>query len=170
MKYKSFAGADRQKGKFRTYLLGALNHFLADEWDKARAEKRGGKVEFISLNDTQNAERLYLQEPSADLTPEKIFDQRWRLTLLQQAMGRLKAGFVASDKTRQFELLKPFLTGDTGPGGYEGVAAALGTTPGSVAVSVHRLRQRFRELVRAEVAQTVATPAEVDDELRALFS
>lgn len=170
LKNKSFAGADRQKGKFRTYLLGALNHFLADEWDKARAEKRGGNVEFISLDDTQNAERLYGQEPSLDVAPEKIYDRRWGRTLLEQAIARLKAEFAASDKTRQFELLKPFLTSDAGPGGYDSVAADLDTTPGNIAVSVHRLRQRFRELVRAEVAQTVASPAEVDDELRHLFA
>lgn len=170
IKHRSFAGADRTKGRFRTYLLGAFNHFLADQWDKARAEKRGGNVEFISLNDTQNAERLCGQEPSMDLAPEKLFDRRWGLALLQIAMERLKAECAASDKPRQFELLKPFLTSDGGPGDYDRAAAELNTTPGSVAVSVHRLRQRFRKLVRSEVAQTVESPAEVDDELRALFS
>jgi len=164
-----FATADRERGRFRSFLLGALKHFLADEWDKARAEKRGGNAWVLPIDDTQ-AEDHYLSAPASDLTPERLFDRRWGLTLLQQAMERLKAESSTSDKLRQFELLKPFLTDPAGSGGYDTVAAQLDTTPASVAVSVHRLRQRFRELVRAEVAQTVASPADVDDELRALFS
>lgn len=168
LRNKSFVGADREKSKFRTYLLGALNHFLADEWDKARAEKRGGGDTILSFDD-ENAERRYLQEPSSDLTPEKVFDRRWSMTLLDQALKRLREEFTAAGKVRHFELLKGFLTSEAAAGAYDGIAAELQTTPNTVAASVRRLRHRYRELVRAEVAQTVNSASEVDEELRALF-
>ena len=168
LKHNSFAGADRQKGKFRTYLLGALNHFLADEWDKARAEKRSGGQALISLDD-ENAEERYLQQPASDLSPDKVFARRWGLILLEAALTRLREESVAAGKGRQFELLKIFLTTETQDSGYESIAAELDTTTNSVAVSVDRLRQRYRELVRAEVAHTVTDPREVDEELRGLF-
>jgi RNA polymerase sigma factor (sigma-70 family) len=168
LKNNSFAGADPEKGKFRTYLLGALNHFLADEWDKARAEKRGGGHAVFSLDD-ETAERRYLQEPSLDLTPEKIFDRRWGMTLLEQALKRLREEFTGAGNGRHFELLKSFLTSEAVAGAYDGIAAELQTTPNAIAASVRRLRQRYRELVRAEVAETVASPRDVDEELRALF-
>lgn len=169
LKNNSFAGADRQKGKFRTYLLGALNHFLADEWDKTRAAKRGGGRAIISLDD-EKAEERYLQHPASDLPPDKIFARRWGLVLLEEALKRLREEFVAAGKGRQFELLKSFLTVETQDSGYVSIAAELETTTNTVAVSVHRLRQRYRELVRAEVAHTVADLGEVDEELRGLFS
>ena len=168
LKHNSFAGADRQKGKFRTYLLGALNHFLADEWDKARAEKRSDGQALISLDD-ENAEERYLQQPASDLSPDKVFARRWGLILLEAALTRLREESVAAGKGRQFELLKTFLTTETQDSGYESIAAELDTTTNSVAVSVDRLRQRYRELVRAEVAHTVTDPREVDEELRGLF-
>lgn len=168
LKNNSIAGADREKGKFRTYLLGAMNHFLADEWDKARAEKRGGGDAVLSLDDA-SAERRYLQEPSSELTPEKVFDRRWGMTLLDQALKQLREEFTAADKVQHFEHLKPFLTSEAVAGAYDDIAAELQTTPNAVAASVRRLRRRYRELVRAEVAQTVNSAADVDEELRALF-
>jgi RNA polymerase sigma factor (sigma-70 family) len=168
LKNKSFGGADRDKGKFRTYLLGALNHFLADEWDKARAEKRGSGRVIFSFDD-ENAEHRYLQEPSSDLTPKKVFDRRWGATLLDQALKRLREEFTLAGKVRHFELLKSFLTCEPAAGAYDGVAAELQTTPNTIAVKVRRLRQRYRELVRAEVSQTVASMHGVDEELGALF-
>jgi RNA polymerase sigma-70 factor (ECF subfamily) len=169
LKNKSFAGADRQKGKFRTYLLGALEHLLADEWDKARAEKRGGRVEFISLDDAQCAERNFAQEPDSELTPEQIYDRHWRLTILERSLSRLREEFTKAGKARPFALLKTFLTNEVGPAEYDTVAAQLEMTANSIAVSVHRMRQRYRQLVRDEIAQTVGTVGDVDEEIRALF-
>jgi RNA polymerase sigma-70 factor (ECF subfamily) len=157
-----------QKGKFRSYLLAALNHFVSDEWDKSRAEKRGGGQSFISLDD-HNAEELYLLEPDAGAPAEQIFEQRWALTLLAQALALLREEFVAAGKTREFDLLKIFLSTLTSDGAYDAVAVDLGLAVDAVAVKVHRLRQRYGELIRAEIAHTVASPADIEEELRHLF-
>lgn len=160
---------DRAKGRFRSFLLASMKHFLANEWDKSHALKRGGGQQILSL-DEEDAEGRYLQEPAADSTPEKLFEQRWAMTVLDAALARLKAEFAAADKARQFELLQPFLSGASADGDYAAVSGPLELNPGAVAVAVHRLRQRYRELVRAEVAQTVASPADVEDEMRQLFN
>ena len=162
----SFARADRGKGKFRSYLLGALNHFLADDWDKKSAKKRGGGQTIWSL---EAAEEKYLQIPGADVSPEKAFDHRWGLILLEQGIRRLQEEFKAAKKEMQFELLKEFLTDESAPRGYDAVARKLSLSPNRVAVTVYRMRQRFRELLRAELAQTVLTQADLDEELRHLF-
>jgi RNA polymerase sigma-70 factor (ECF subfamily) len=169
LRKNTFADADPAKGRFRSFLLGALKHFLSDEWDKARAEKRGGHNETFSL-DALEPEARFALEPATDLTPERIFDRRWGMTQLDQALRRLREEFKTAGKAPQFELLKPFLTSDAGPGGYDDVAAQLETSPQTVAVSVHRLRQRYREAVRAEVAHTVTSPDQIDEELRGLFA
>jgi RNA polymerase sigma factor (sigma-70 family) len=169
LKRNSFADADPAKGRFRSFLLGALKHFLADEWDKAQAEKRGGHCEIFSL-DALEPEARYALEPATDLTPERIFDRRWAATLLEHALRQLREEFTGAGKIRQFELLKPFLTNDAGPGGYDETAAQLETSPQTVAVSVHRLRQRYREAVRAEIAHTVTGPETIEEELRGLFA
>jgi RNA polymerase sigma-70 factor (ECF subfamily) len=158
-----------QKGKFRSFLLAALKHFLCDEWDKARAEKRGGGQTFISLDD-HNAEALYLLEPDAAAPAEQIFEQRWALTLLAQALARLRAEFTAAGKLREFDHLKIFLSTLTDDGAYDAVAVKLELAVDTVAVKVHRLRQRYGELIRAEIAQTVASPADIEEELRHLFN
>jgi len=157
-----------QKGKFRSFLLAALNHFVSDEWDKARAEKRGGGQTFISLDDL-NAEELYLAAPDSAAPAESIFDQRWALTLLAQAFARLREEFAATGRSREFDHLKIFLSTLTGKGGYDAVAAALAMPVVTVGVKVHRLRQRYGELIRAEIAQTVASPADIEEEMRHLF-
>jgi len=169
LRKNTFADADPAKGRFRSFLLGALKHFLSDEWDKARAEKRGGHHKIFSL-DALEPEARYALEPANDLTPERAFDRRWGLTLLEGALRRLREEFATADKARHFEHLKAFLTQDAGPGGYDEVAALLETTPQAIAVSVHRLRQRYRDAVRAEVAHTVSGPDQIDDELRGLFT
>jgi len=169
LRKNTFADADPAKGRFRSFLLGALKHFLADEWDKARAEKRGGHCETFSL-DALDPEARYALEPATDLTPDRIFDRRWATTLLEQALCRLGEEFTAAGKARHFALLKFFLTSDAGPGGYDEVAAQLETSPQTVAVSVHRLRQRYRVMARAEIADTVAHPDAVEEELRSLFA
>lgn len=162
----SFARADRGKGKFRSYLLGALNHFLADDWDKKRASKRGGGQTILSI---QAAEEKYMQIPSTSVSPEKAFDHRWGMILLEQGVRRLQAELKAAKKEAQFELLKDFLINESAPGRYDAVARKLSLSPNRVAVMVFRMRKRFRELLRAELAQTVSTQADLDEELRHLF-
>ena len=157
------------KGRFRSFLLASMNHFLANEWDKARALKRGGGRQAISL-DEADAEGRYAQEDSPSLSPEMLFEQRWAMTVLDAAMARLRVEFSAAGKARQFEVLKDFLSGVAADGDYAAVAGSLGLNPGAVAVAVHRLRQRYKELVRVEIAETVASPLDVEDEMRHLFA
>ena len=161
--------ADRNKGKFRSFLLGSLEHFLAREWTKAHAQKRGGGQTLFSLDEV-DAENRYLLEPTDELTAEKIFDRRWATTLLEQAMARLREHYRADHKGNIFEKLELFLTGNAPETSYAEIAGSLNMTEGALKVAVHRLRQRYGELVRAEIAQTVAAPDEVDEELHYLFA
>jgi RNA polymerase sigma-70 factor (ECF subfamily) len=164
-----FAAANPHRGRFRSFLLAALNHFLANQHDRAMAAKRGGGKVFISLDD-DTVEKRYQLEPITELSPDKIYERRWALAVMEQAMNVLSAEFTQSGKARQFELLKKFLTSEAGPAEYAAIGHELGLTEGAVAVSVYRLRQRYRELVRIEVAQTVASPLEIEDEMRHLLS
>ena len=161
--------ADRQKGKFRSFLLTALNHFLVNEWRRAQAIKRGGGGPLISLDD-ETAESRYAREAATHLTPEKVYERRWALTLLDQALGRLGEEFAAAGQGREFDRLRGFLTTEAGESRYAEVAEELGMTSGAVGAAVHRLRRRYRDLVREEIAHTVASPAEVDEEIRWLFT
>ena len=161
--------ADRNKGKFRSFLLGCLEHFLAREWTRAHAQKRGGGQPLFSLDET-DAENRYLREPAHELSAEKIFDRRWATTLLDQAMARLREECLASKKGDLFEKSQNYLSGEKGEASYADLAATLGMSEGAIKVAVHRLRQRYGELVRAEIAQTVASPKEVDEELHYLFA
>jgi RNA polymerase sigma-70 factor (ECF subfamily) len=163
------ANADESRGRFRSFLLASLKHFLVNEWDKARAQKRGGGQVPISI-DVGFAETTCHFEPADTTTAEKIFERRWALTLLDQVLRRLRNEFVASGRQELFEQLKPTLTEASHSVRYAEIATRLGTTEGAVKVAVHRLRQRYRELLRAEIAETVANPGEVDDELRNLFA
>ena len=163
-----FGSVDPRKGKFRTFLLSALSHFLANERDWARAAKRGGDRQIISL-EALESEHRHLAEPAANVSPDKLFDLRWATTVLEKALRDLQAEMTTAGKGGQFERLKLFLTNEPAEGDYARVGEALRSTPQAVAVSVHRLRQRYRELVRAEVAQTVANPLEVDEEMRHLY-
>ena len=166
---KSLAGADPSKGRFRSFLLASLKHFLANEWDKAKAQKRGGGQVMIPI-DIKSAENSGGFEPADNLTAEKIFERRWALTLLEQVLRRLRAEYVRDDREKLFEQLKPTLTEVSRSVRYTEIAARLGTSEGAVKVAVHRLRQRYRELLRAEIADTVASPGEVEDEIRNLFA
>ena len=168
LRRRSIGAADRAKGRFRSYLLGALKFFLADQLDRQRAEKRGGGRQIVSLDEAE-ADRRYREEPAPGLSPDESFDRRWALALMDRAFVRLETEFAANGKTAMFEALKPFLAAESGDGGYAAPAEQLQMTPASVAVAVHRMRQHFRELVRAEAAETLANLAEVDDELRHLF-
>ena len=158
----------RAKGRFRSFLLASLKHFLTDEWDKARALKRGGGQGLLSLDDT-TAEDRYRLEPVDTMTADKLFEQRWALTLLDQAKARLKAEYTQAGKADLYERLRVFEAADPDTPTYAAVAAQLGLTESAVKSAAHRLRQRYGELVREEVAHTVTGPAEVDEELRHLI-
>ena len=162
------AAVDRGKGKFRSFLLAAYNHFLANERDRARAKKRGGGRALLSL-DAADAEGRYRAEPAGGLTPEKLFERRWALALLQQVMGRLRAEFEAKRKGPLFDRLRGFLVGDKGAG-YREAADELGLSEGAVKVAVYRLRQRYRELLHEEIGRIVGSAEEVEEEIRALFA
>jgi RNA polymerase sigma-70 factor (ECF subfamily) len=159
----------RERGKFRSFLLAALKHFVADEWDKARAQKRGGGQALISLDDTTCEDR-YRLEPVEAMDAEKLYERRWALTLLEQARQRLKEEYDRAGKSELYEHLKVYETGDRNGPPYAEVAVKLGLGESGVKSAVLRMRQRYGELVREEVANTVETPAEVDAEIRHLIS
>ena len=161
-------GVDRAKGKFRSFLLAALNHFLSNQRDRERAAKRGGKHTFISL-DTRAAEALYQLEPLSQATCEKSFDRHWAQKVFDEGMICLQQECAAAGKSAHFDLLKTFLAGEAAVGEYVSLGTQLGLSANGVAVSVHRLRERYRELVRAEIAHTVGSPSEIDEEIRYLF-
>jgi RNA polymerase sigma factor (sigma-70 family) len=163
------ADLDPQKGKFRAFLLTSLKHFLANEWDRTHAQKRGGREVVISL-DALKAESRYQLEPAHDLTPEKLFERQWALAVLDQVLVRLQAEFAAEGKQTVFDQLKPFLAAGRQAGGHAEAAARLGMTEGAVKTAVHRLRRRYRQLLREEIAQTVADPEEIDEEIRYLLA
>jgi RNA polymerase sigma factor (sigma-70 family) len=166
---KSLAGVDRAKGRFRSFLLASLKHFLANEWDKARAEKRGGGQVLIPI-DAQAAESSCGLDPGDHMTAEKLFERRWALTLLEQVLQRLREEHIHDGKEKLFEQLKVTLTEASRSVPYAAIAARLAMSEGAVKVAVHRLRRRYRELLRAEIADTVAHPAEIEEEIRALFA
>jgi RNA polymerase sigma factor (sigma-70 family) len=163
------ADVQRERGRFRSFLLASLKHFLANEWDKARAQKRGGGQEAVPI-DTQSAETRYGVDPAHDATPDRDFDRRWAMALLDQVLANLRAEFVADGKQKLFEALKVTLTGDRSSVPYGEIATQLGMSEGAVKVAVHRLRQRYREQLRAEIAHTVAASQDVEEELRHLFA
>jgi DNA-directed RNA polymerase specialized sigma24 family protein len=166
---KQFLSAvDPAKGKFRSFLLAALEHLLAKEWRRENALKRGGGKIVLSL-DAQEAETRYLLEPKDEMTPERIFERRWAITLLERTMARLRTECSAEGKGRLFELLKGALAGEKCASGYGAVAVELGMTEAAVKMAAHRLRQRYGELLREEIAPTVGTPEEVDEEIHYLF-
>jgi RNA polymerase sigma factor (sigma-70 family) len=163
------AEVDRAKGRFRSFLLASLKHFLANEWDKARAQKRGGGQVFVPI-DALTAETSFGFEPVDTLTAEKIFERRWALALLDQVLRRLREEYTNDGKENLFEQLKPTLTEASRSVPYAQTATRLGTSEGAIKVAVHRLRQRYRELLRAEITDTVASASEVEDEIRNLFA
>ena len=142
---------------------------MTNEWDKERARKRGGGTPHVSL-ELENAEGRYQLEPPDDTTPEKVFDRHWALTLLDNVLGKLRAEFVKADKEAVFDRLKVFLGGGSADESYANVGRALDMSDGAVKVAVHRLRRRYRDLLREEIAQTVTSPEEADAEIRHLWS
>lgn len=162
------AGVAPTKGKFRSFLLAALNHFLADERDRAGAAKRGGAW-VIAAPDVEAAERHCVQETTQAQTPGAAFDRRWALTLLDRALSRLRQEYQASGKSAAFAELSTFLAAEGTADDYAAVGRALHMAPGSVAVAVHRLRQQYRQRIRAEVAHTVPCADAVDEEMHYLL-
>jgi DNA-directed RNA polymerase specialized sigma24 family protein len=158
---------DRSKGRFRSFLLASLENFLSHERDKERTLKKGGGAQPLSL-DVTDAETRYSYEPADRLTPALAFERRWGLTVMERAMRRLQAESTPEHPER-FDRLKPYLTGSEPQGQYREVAGDLGMTETAVKATVHRLRQRYGRLLREEVSETVADPAEVDDEVRHLL-
>jgi RNA polymerase sigma-70 factor (ECF subfamily) len=166
---ETLKNVERNKGKFRTFLLAALTNFLANEWDKRQTLKRGGQRQIISLDETV-ADELYRHETIESVTPETLFERRWAWALIEQVLARLKQEYVTGGKADLFAKLEPALTGETAAGVYAEWAAALGMSEGAVKVALHRLRRRFGELLRSEIAHTVCSPEEIDDEIRQLFA
>lgn len=163
------ARADRERGRFRAFLLTSLQNFLLNEWDKARAVKRGGGRAVLSL-DFDYGETRFQIEPAHDLTPEKLYERRWVLTLLDQVLDRLRQELEESGKSTYFEQFKGALTGETPADDYTHAAKALGITEAAAKQAAYRLRKRYRELFRAEVARTLATEEDVDEEIGRLLA
>ena len=163
------ARADRAKGRFRTFLLHTLNQFLADQRERAAALKRGGGQVFLAL-DQESPEEQYRLEVPDTLTPEKLFERRWAQTILDRALARLRDEFVAADKGETYEVLQAFGPGEQSSISYADAAVRLGLSESAVKSLIHRLRRRHRELVREEIAHTVPTVAEIDEELRHLVA
>jgi len=163
-----FGRGDPARGRFRSYLLACLKHFLSEQWRRARRLKREGGQTILSW-DSRTAEERYRLEPEDPMTPENVYDRRWALTLLERALDRLGKEQAAAGKAEAFARLKNSLWGEGDATGYAELAARLGTTEGTIKVMVHRLRHRYREVLREEVAQTVASGESVDEELRHLI-
>jgi RNA polymerase sigma factor (sigma-70 family) len=160
--------ADPARGRFRSFLLASLKHFLSNERDRVKAVKRGGRTTVLPL-EFENAEGRYSREPPDNETPETIYERRWALTLLERTLARLREEFRESGKDATFARLEGYLTGEQETLPYAELGASLGMSEGAVKVAVHRLRRRFGALLREEIAETVSDPAEVDEEIRELF-
>lgn len=162
------ATVSRERGKFRSYLLAAINHFLSDEWDKARAQKRGGGRAVIHL-DSAVAESFHAQEQADAMTPERYFDQRWAITVLEEVYRQLRQEYQRDGKAALFEALRFALMGERSAVPYACLARQMNLTEAAVKVAVHRLRKRYRQVLGELVAGTVASPDEVDEEMRHLL-
>ncbi len=157
-----------EKGRFRSYLLACLKHFLADEWEKARTAKRGGGAASVAL-DWERAEGRYQSEAGAEASAETLYERRWALELLDHVLNQLREEAVASGKEPVFDQLQGSLLGERPAETYAQLGERLGLSETAVKVTVHRLRQRYRELLREQIAHTVARPEEIEEEMRYLF-
>jgi len=167
LKHNWVARADKERGRFRSFLLSAVSHFLANEWKKLCSQKRGGgPAAFLPLD---TAELRFGNEPADTLSPEEKFDRRWALTLLDTVLDRLSSEYSAKGRAEVFSVLKPALLGDIEGQPYDALAAKLGMSHGAVRVAIHRIRHRFRTLFRLEVASTVGQSEQIEEEVRYLF-
>ena len=167
LRTKAYARADPVHGKFRSFLLVSVKHFLANDWDREQTLKRGGDYQFVSLN-SETAEAFYDAAAAPDSTAERLFDLRWATTLTTGALNSLRQELEAEDKVKLFEQLSNFLIGGSVIPSYDEASARTGLSRATVKTHVHRLRLRYREIVRGEVARTVSSPEEIDEELRYL--
>ena len=163
------ADARQDKGKFRAFLLMALKRFLANEWDRQHAQKRGGFQTLVPIDHTLAESRLSA-EPIHDLQPDVLFERQWAMTLLEQVMGRLQEEYVATGRAKLFEYLRSCLAKEESALPYAEIAARLNLTEAAVKMAVHRLRARYREILRLEIGKTVASSEEIEEEIRHLFS
>ncbi len=161
--------ADRKRGRFRSFLLAAVKHFLANEWDRANALKRGGGQVPVSI-DLVEAEGWHTLAAVEQATPESLYERRWALSLLENVMSKLRAEFADAGKASEFDRLSMFLNRDSESARYERLAEEMGVSAGALRMSVHRFRRRYRRLLRAEIAESVSGPEEIDEELRFLLS
>jgi RNA polymerase sigma-70 factor (ECF subfamily) len=160
---------DARKGRFRSWLLASLGHFLANEWARRKTQKRGGGVVILPLH-FEDSETRYQLDPPDDRTPDQLYEQQWVHTLLARALAALREEYQSAGKSTLFEVLQPHLSGDREAGPGTDAASRLGLTEGATRAALLRMRRRMGELVRAEVAHTVSTPAEVDEEIAQLFA
>ncbi len=158
----------KERGKFRTFLLTSLQRFLINEWARQRTVKRGGGQAPVSW-DRESAEAFYLSERTEHLSPEIVFERRWAVSVLELVLSKLREEHARAGKGKLFEALKDLLWGDSESNSYSELASRVEMTEGALRTAMHRLRQRYRDLLRAEIAQTVTDPSEIDDELRQLF-
>jgi len=165
---KIVSSADRDRGRFRCFLLTSLRNFLANEWNRASSERRGGRVRVIPL-DPNATEQRYSRELANNLSPERLYDRRWALTLLDIVLADLRQQMIREGKEKFFERVKGYLLGEDPELTYEQLGSELGMSEGAVKVAVHRLRRRYGQLIRQHIAQTVDTPQEVDEELKYLL-
>ena len=169
LEQRPFETADPERGRFRAFLLTACKRFLINEWHKGRAAKRGGGRRPLSLDFDSGESKLGLVAVDT-VTAEQLYEQQWAVTLLEHVLDQLRAEYAAKDRLPHFEALKPFLAGSSQRAGYADAARALGISETTAKVAAHRMRKRYRELLRAEIAQTVERPEDVDDEIRDLFA
>ena len=169
LEHDTLSGARRERGKFRSFLLASLTNFLANEWDRSQAQKRGGGAAARSL-DVSAGEARYHHEPCHDITPEALFERQWAVAVLDLVLARLREEHNRKGQAAQFDLLQGFLTGDREPGSYDEVARSLNLSDGAVRTAVHRLRRRHAELVREEIQLVVGAPDEVEGEIRFLLA
>jgi len=167
LRTKDYARVDPIHGKFRSFLLASVKHFLANDWDREQALKRGGGCQFVSL-DSETAETFYDAAGAPDLTAELLFDVRWATTLTTGALNSLRQELEGEGKVKLFEQLSGFLTGGSVIPSYDEMSASTGLPRATVRTHVHRLRLRYREILRGEVGRTVSSPDEIDEELRYL--
>lgn len=158
-----------REGRFRSFLLTFLKHFLADERDRACAKKRGGGNQLISLDELTTEERSWI-EPREELTPDQIFERRWAQAVIDRALARLRAEYTQQGRGELFEQLKDIQPGEHGAVSYADIASRLNVAEGTIKSAVHRLRKRHREILREEIAQTVSSSEEVEEEIRNLLA
>lgn len=164
---RDFENLRQDRGRFRAFLLASLQHFLANDAARRRTQKRGGGVLLLPLA-FDDAEGRYRVEPEEASTPETLYERRWALTVIDRVLARLRQQWYAEARGAEFDELKACLLGQAPPGGYAAIAGRLDTTEGAIKAAVHRLRRKFQNELRRDIADTVSDPAEVDDEIRYL--